>query len=179
MSRIGKQPVALPAGIKATLNDRTLVVEKGNQKLSRWIDPAIEVAIEGAAIHFTRKGESKRERALHGTYRALANGMVQGLVKGFERKLQIVGVGFGAKIIGKQVELNVGFAMPRRFPIPAGITVECPKPEEILVKGADKEAVGQLAAQLRLCRPPEPYKGKGVRYHDEVVKRKQGKAAGT
>lgn len=159
--------------------ERTLVVEKGNQKLSRWIDPAIDVKIDGTSIVFERKGDTKRERALHGTYRALAHSMVHGLVKGYEKRLQIIGVGFGAKVQGKVVELNVGFALPRKIAIPAGVTVECPKPEEVVVKGADKEAVGQLAATLRLQRPPEPYKGKGLRYVDEVVKRKQGKAAGT
>lgn len=161
------------------MSDRTLVVEKGSNKLSRWIDPAIEVAVSANSIVFTRKDDSKRARALHGTYRSIANGMVVGLSKGFEKRMQVIGVGFGAKVVGKIVELNVGFAQPRKLPIPAGVTVECPKPEEIIVKGADKEAVGQLAAKIRLTRPPEPYKGKGIRYVDEVVQRKQGKAAGT
>jgi large subunit ribosomal protein L6 len=179
VSRIGKQPVQLPSGVKASLSDRTLTIEKGAAKLTRWIDPAISVTIEANSIAFTRSSDVKRARALHGTYRSLANAMVVGLTTGFEKRMQVIGVGFGAKVIGKFVELNVGYAQPRKIAIPAGITVECPKPEEIIVKGADKEAVGQLAAKIRLQRPPEPYKGKGVRYVNEVVQRKQGKAAGT
>jgi large subunit ribosomal protein L6 len=161
------------------MSGRTLTIEKGNAKLTQWVDPAIDVAIGASEIVFTRQVDTRRERALHGLYRALANNMVTGLTKGYEKRLQIVGVGFGAKLQGKVVDLNVGYATSRRIEIPAGVTVEIPDPTNILIKGADKHAVGQLAARIRLQRPPEPYKGKGIRYFDEVVKRKQGKTVGS
>jgi len=179
VSRIGKQPVVLPAGVKASMNDRTLTVEKGSSKLTQWVDPAIDVAVEGSNLVFQRKGDGRRERAMHGLYRALAANMVTGLVSGYERRLEIVGVGYGAKVQGNIVELNVGFAMPRRITIPAGVKVETPEPTKIVIKGADKHQVGQLAATIRLTRPPEPYKGKGIRHAGEVVKRKQGKTVGS
>lgn len=178
MSRIGKQPVVLPAGISGTLSGRDLVIAKGNTKLTQWIDPAIDVAIQGGAILFTRQADSRRDRALHGLYRALANNMVKGLTGGYEKRLKIEGVGYGAKLAGKEIELTVGFANPVRLKIPAGLTVEVPDATTVVVKGVDKHMVGQFAANLRLVRPPEPYKGKGVRYADEIVKRKAGKTVG-
>lgn len=178
MSRIGKQPVTLSDGVSASMNDRDLVVEKGGVKLSQWIDPRIDVKIEDGSVNFSRQDDDRRNRALHGLYRALTQNMVDGLVKGYERRLQIVGVGFGAKLAGKTVELNVGFANTIVVTVPDGVTVELPDPTSIVVKGPNKQLVGQTAANLRRARPPEPYKGKGVRYADEVVKRKAGKTVG-
>lgn len=178
MSRIGKQPVILPDGVSASMNDRDLVIEKGGNKLSQWIDPVIDVAVDGGSVVFSRKDDERRHRALHGLYRALAQNMVVGLTTGYEKKLLIVGVGFGAKLAGNVLELNVGYANTIRVKIPEGVTVELPETTVIVVKGTDKQLVGQIAAEIRGARPPEPYKGKGIRYSDEVVRRKAGKTVG-
>jgi large subunit ribosomal protein L6 len=180
VSRIGRKPVTLPAGVKAAMSGRDLVVEKGNEKLTQWVDPAIDVKVAEGSIVFSRRteGDDRRERALHGLYRALAANMVEGLTTGFKKDLRIEGVGFGAKLVGKDVELSLGYANAIRVKVPKGVTVEIPDPTKITVKGFDKQKVGQTAAEIRLARPPEPYKGKGVRYADEVVKRKQGKTVG-
>ncbi len=168
----------LPDGVSAAMSGCDLVIEKGSNKLSQWIDPAIAVEIADGAITFTRTLDERRERALHGLYRALAQNMVVGLVTGYEKKLLVVGVGFGAKLAGKTPAPPVGFANTIRVQIPDGITVELPETTTIVVKGTDKQMVGQVAAEIRRSRPPEPYKGKGVRYADEVVKRKAGKTVG-
>ncbi len=178
MSRIGKQPVLLHEGVKAALSGRELQIEKGGRRLCQWIDPAITVTIEGESVVFTRGSDDGRTRALHGLYRALAQNMVTGLLKGYQKTLKIVGVGFGARPAGKSLELNVGFANPVKIEIPEGLTVEVPDATTIVVKGCDKHSVGQLAADIRRARPPEPYKGKGIRYVDEVVRRKAGKTVG-
>ena len=178
MSRIGKQPVSLPAGVKAAMSGRQLTVEKGALKLTQWIDPTIDVAIADGSIKFTRKTDERRERALHGLYCSLANNMVKGLVTGYEKRLEIHGVGFGAKVQGKVLELTVGFAEPAKLKIPDGVKVECPDATKLVIKGHDKHMVGQFAADVRRVRKPEPYKGKGIRYADEVVRRKAGKTVG-
>lgn len=161
------------------MNGRDLVVEKGSNKLSQWIDPAIDVAIDDAAITFTRDGDERRDRALHGLYRSIASNMVLGLTKGYEIRMRIDGVGFGAALKGKVVELNVGYANKILVAVPAGVTVDVPDAQTVIVKGSDKQKVGQTAADVRAARPPEPYKGKGVRYADEVIKRKAGKKVGS
>lgn len=178
MSRIGKQPVPLSDGVTAEMQGRDLVISKGNDRLTQFIDPAISVAIEDGVVSFTRKDDERRNRALHGLYRSLAANMVEGLTKGYEKRLQIVGVGFGAKLAGQRVDLTVGYSNTIHVDIPNGVTVEIPDPALIVVKGFDKQAVGQMAANLRQARPPEPYKGKGVRYFGEAVKRKAGKTVG-
>jgi len=178
VSRIGKQPVPLADGVAASMNGRDLEVSKGKDKLTQWIDPSISVAIEDGRITFDRTADDARQRALHGLYRSLAANMVEGLTKGYERRLQIVGVGYGAKINGKFVDLSVGYANTLKVEIPDGITVEAPGGTALVVRGVDKQKVGQTAATLRAARPPEPYKGKGVRYADEIVKRKAGKTVG-
>jgi len=160
------------------MNGRDLVIEKGGKKLSQWVDPSIDVAVDAKSVVFTRTTEERRHRAMHGLYRALAQNMVTGLVTGFEKKLQVVGVGFGVRLAGKVLELNVGYANTIKVDIPDGVTVETPDTTTIVVKGADKQVVGQLAAEIRAARPPEPYKGKGIRYSDEVVRRKAGKTVG-
>jgi len=179
VSRIGNKPVALPDGVKAAMSGRDLVIEKGSNKLSQWIDPAITVAVEDGAVRFSRGDSDVRSvRSLHGLYRSLAANMVEGVTNGFQKELKIEGVGYGAKLTGQVVELNVGYANTIRVKVPAGVTIEIPDPTKIVVKGLDKQKVGQTAAEIRQARPPEPYKGKGVRYADEVVKRKQGKTVG-
>lgn len=180
MSRIGKQPVKIPDGFKVTLKGRTVTVEGNKGKLEQWIDPSIKVEIDDdkKEVRFLRANETRRTRAMHGLYRVLVNNMVTGLDKGFEKTLSIVGVGYNAKLQGKKVVLQIGFCHPVEMAVPEGLTVEIPNPTTISVKGADKHEVGQFAANIRRVRPPEPYKGKGIRYADEMVKRKERKSLG-
>jgi len=181
MSRIGKQPVKIPDGVKVAMTERTLTMEASKGRLSQWIDPAIEVTIDSGAkeLRFTRRNDLRRSRAMHGLYRVLAQNMVQGLVKGFEKSLSIVGVGYNAKLQGKKLVLQIGFCHPVEMDIPEGLTLEVPNQTTIVVKGIDKHKVGQFAADIRWIRPPEPYKGKGIRYTGEVVKLKERKSLGS
>ena len=181
MSRIGKQPVPLPASVKASFDGGALSVEGGGKTLSQSIDSRITCEIDDGAreIRFSRSSDETESRALHGLYRALAANMVKGVSDGFEKRLSIVGVGYNAKIQGNTLVLQIGFCHPVEVPVPQGLTVEAPAPTSIVVKGADKQQVGQLAAEIRRVRPPEPYKGKGIRYENEEVRRKQGKSLGT
>jgi large subunit ribosomal protein L6 len=181
MSRVGKQPVQWKEGTKVSFNGGTLKVEAGKASLSQVIDSSIDVAIDekGRTAIFSRKAEGRRERALHGLYRSLAAGMVKGVEQGYEKKLAIEGVGYNAKVEGKNIVLALGFSKPRTLPIPAGLTVEVPQPVTVIIKGPSKQLVGQFAAEIRSIRPPEPYKGKGVRYEGEYVRRKVGKSLAT
>ena len=178
MSRIGKQPVVWASGTKVSRSGATITVEAGKAKLEQDVDACIDVAIDEDArtITFTRKDDSKRSRAMHGLYRSLVANMVEGAEKGFKKTLEIHGVGYGAKAEGKNLVLNIGFNAPVKMPVPEGLTLEVPQPTQIIVSGADKQMVGQFAADVRALRPPEPYKGKGVRYEDEHIRRKVGKA---
>lgn len=178
MSRIGKQPVKFAGGTKVSMSGTVLTVEASGNKLTQDIDPCIQVEVNDGEAVFTRRDDSKRTRAMHGLYRALAANMVEGLEKGFSKTLDIVGVGFNAKMQGKELVLNIGFNAPKKVPVPAGLDVETPAPTQIVVKGFDKQLVGQFAAEVRAIRKPEPYKGKGIRYSDEVVRRKVGKSLG-
>ena len=180
MSRIGKQPVRIPDGVKVTMMGRIITAEHKNGKLQQWIDPAVAVEIDESAgeVRFSPSDGQRRTRALHGLYRVLVNNMVEGLSKGFEKTLNIVGVGYNAKLQGKKVVLQIGFCHPVELDIPEGIQVEVPNQTTIVVKGADKQRVGQFAANIRSVRPPEPYKGKGIRYADETVRRKERKSLG-
>jgi large subunit ribosomal protein L6 len=180
MSRIGKQPVKIPDGIKVAMKDHVVTVEHKKDRLEQWIDPAIEVEIDGERneIRFIRKDDQRRNRALHGLYRMLVNNMVEGLAKGFEKTLNIIGVGYNAKLQGKKLVLQIGFCHPVEMEIPEGLALEVPNPTTIVVRGADKQLVGQFAANVRRVRPPEPYKGKGIRYADEMVRRKERKSLG-
>src|SRR5215468_805848 len=168
MSRIGKKPVVLPQGVSAKLEGRNLTIENKGKKLTQWISPTIAVEVSAQEVRFTRSGDEAQDRAMHGLYRALANNMVVGLTRGFEKRLDIQGVGYNAKVQGKDLVLNIGFSHPVNVKIPEGITIECPKPTQVVIKGADRQLVGQFAANVRGLRPPEPYKGKGIRYFDEV-----------
>jgi large subunit ribosomal protein L6 len=178
MSRIGKNPVPLPKGVKASVADGTLVVEGPLGKLEQRLHPAVQVALNEAsdAIVVTREGDDRIARSVHGLTRALAANMVEGVSKGYEKRLEIVGVGYLAAIQNDVLQLRVGFANELHVPIPGNLTVTCPDQTHVSIKGIDKQAVGQFAAEVRALRKPEPYKGKGIRYENEQVRRKAGKA---
>jgi large subunit ribosomal protein L6 len=181
MSRIGKQPVPIPAGVTVSTADRSVRVKGPKGDLNLGLRPEVEVEVSGSSVLVRPAGETqtRQVRALHGMTRALINSMVLGVSQGYRKVLEIIGVGWNATTNGKQVDLNVGYANPVRIPIPQGIQVEIPNPTTIIVLGADKQAVGQLAAVIRKARPPEPYKGKGVRYQGEYVRQKSGKSFGS
>ena len=182
MSRIGKKPVPVPAGVKVAVAGRAVTVEGPLGTLRIEHRPEVAVAYDeaGRQVVVTRGDDGRMARALHGLTRALVANMVEGVTKGFEKSLEIVGVGYNAKIQGRNVALTVGYADTRLVGIPEGVAVELPSATRIIVKGADKQKVGDLAARIRKVRMPEPYQGKGIRYVGEVVRRKAGKAfAGT
>ena len=172
MSRIAKKPITIPSGIEINASGRTLTVKGPKGALERSLPDAVAVLREGNEIKFEFGGGAK---ALAGTTRALVNNMVKGVSKGFERKLELVGVGYRAQVQGKTLNLTLGYSHPVNFAVPGGITIETPSQTEIVVKGVDKQLVGQVAAEIRSFRPPEPYKGKGVRYANEVIVRKEAK----
>lgn len=178
MSRIGKKPVALPAGVTAKVASGVFSVKGPQGELTFKFHPAMQVAVDEAAkqIVISRPDDEAQNRALHGLTRALINNMVSGVVTQFEKKLEIVGVGYQASISGKSLNLQVGFANVVKLPIPAGVKCTLPDNTHIVLNSADKQAVGQFAAVIRKVRPPEPYKGKGIRYEGEHVRRKAGKA---
>ncbi|MBU6386709.1 MAG: 50S ribosomal protein L6 [Planctomycetes bacterium] len=179
MSRIGRKPIGIPQGVKVSLNGTTVDVEgpKGKLSFSHRDEVTVEVSEDGKAVNVTRADDLRMSRALHGLTRALINNMVMGVKNGYEKKLEVQGVGYTVKLDGKTLVLKVGYANEIRLPVPEGLTVVCPDNTHINVSGCDKQAVGQFAAYIRSTRKPEPYKGKGVRYVGEVVKIKQGKSA--
>jgi len=177
MSRIGKMPVNLPAGVEVKVDDNNIVSVKGPKgELQEQISKLIKVSIEDGILTVTRSSEEKNHRAQHGLARALINNMVIGVTEGFQKKLQLVGVGYKAEKKGNILALSLGYSHPLELKDPEGITTEVATPTEIVVKGIDKAIVGNYAANIRAWRKPEPYKGKGVRYSDEVIRRKEGKA---
>jgi large subunit ribosomal protein L6 len=178
MSRIGKQPVAVPAGVKIGVANQDISVEGPLGKLSWGLCPEISAKYDEATkqIIVSRAGDTRQARALHGLSRAVIQNMVVGVTKGYEKKLEIVGVGYLAAVQKGTLQLRVGYANEVHLPIPTGLTVTCPDQTHIVIKGSDKQKVGQFAAEVRAVRKPEPYKGKGVRYEGEVVRRKAGKA---
>ena len=177
MSRIGRAPIAIPSGVTVTPQGSSVHVEGPKGKLSVSLPAAISVQVSAQQLQVGRANDAQATRALHGLSRALIANMVHGVVSGFSKELEIVGVGYRAQLQGKQLSLHVGFSHPVLVPIPEGITVDVPKPTGLVVKGADKHLVGQFAANLRRIAPPEPYKGKGIKYVGEVIRRKAGKAA--
>ena len=178
MSRVGKEPIAIPSGVDVTLEGRRVVVKGPNGTLAHQAPEAITVSRDGDTLVVTRPDDERENRALHGLTRSLVHNMVVGVSQGFSRELEIVGVGYRAQAQGpSKLELQVGFSHPVRFEAPEGVTFEVPQPTRIVVRGADKQLVGQVAADVRKSRPPEPYKGKGIRYADERVLRKAGKSA--
>jgi large subunit ribosomal protein L6 len=175
MSRIGKKPVAIPAGVTARLDGQSIAVKGAKGELKFTAPDEVRVTIDGGVIHVAPHGEDKRARAMWGTARARIQNLVAGVTKGFEKKLEISGVGYKAAIAGKNLQLSLGYSHDVVFPIPAGVTIATPKPTEITIAGIDKRQVGQVAAEIRAFRGPEPYKGKGVKYADEFIFRKEGK----
>ena len=176
MSRIGKLPIHVPAGVTVTIKDSVVTVKGPKGELSRDLHPDMNITVEGNVITVTRPSEQKEHRALHGLTRALVANMVTGVSEGFTKTLEINGVGYRAAKQGNKLALTLGFSHPVEMEAPAGITIEVPAPNKIVVSGADKEVVGAVAADIRKWRKPEPYKGKGIRYEGEVVRRKAGKA---
>jgi large subunit ribosomal protein L6 len=175
MSRVGKMPVAIPQGVDVTLSNETISVKGAQGSLVRAQNPLVKVSNEAGKLVFAPANDSAAAGAMSGTMRALVANMVQGVSKGFERKLTLVGVGFRAQAAGSKLNLQIGFSHPVVKDMPAGIKVETPSQTEILIKGADRQVVGQIAAEVRAFRPPEPYKGKGIRYADEKVVIKETK----
>jgi large subunit ribosomal protein L6 len=175
MSRIGKMPVAVPQGVDVAIKDDQISVKGKGGTLSLAQNDLVTVKNEGGQLIFAAANESREANAMSGTMRQLVNNMVQGVTAGFEKKLNLVGVGFRAAAQGNKLNLAIGFSHPVNIEMPAGITVTTPVPTEILVKGADRQRVGQIAAEIRAVRPPEPYKGKGIRYADEKVVIKETK----
>ncbi|MDG6779179.1 50S ribosomal protein L6 [Thiomicrorhabdus sp. zzn3] len=175
MSRIAKAPVVVPAGVEVTLNGNAVTVKGSKATLTKEINPAVEITQADGTVTFAPVEGAANGWAQAGTARALVNNMVTGVTDGFEKKLQLVGVGYRAQAQGKVLNLTLGFSHPVEHPVPEGITIETPSQTEIVVKGADKQLVGQVAADIRGYRPPEPYKGKGVKYADERILRKEAK----
>ena len=179
MSRIGKMPVAIPAGVEVTVADGNLVTVKGPKgTLTQQLQPSMTIKQEGAELLVSRPDDGKENRALHGLTRALLHNMVVGVSEGFKKELEINGVGYRAAKEGKNLVMNLGFSHQVIVPEIPGITVEVPGPNKIIIHGCDKQAVGQFAAEVRGKRPPEPYKGKGIKYTTEVIRRKVGKTGG-
>jgi large subunit ribosomal protein L6 len=175
MSRVGKNPVAIPAGVQAAMAGQVLNISGGKGKLSLPISGDVTATIADGHITIAPKDESKRARAMWGTTRALVNNMVTGVSAGFTRQLEINGVGYRAAVQGHNLQLQLGYSHDILYPIPQDIQIACERPTLIAVSGADKQRVGQVAAEIRAYRGPEPYKGKGIKYSDEVIRRKEGK----
>ncbi|MFH1366881.1 MAG: 50S ribosomal protein L6 [Patescibacteria group bacterium] len=179
MSRIGKLPVKIPSDVKASLEGDMIKIKGPKGELTQEIHPQVKIDIkEGEILVTVKNPDDKSDRSLWGLFRVLINNMVIGVVKGFEKKLEINGIGFKAAVSGQKLNLNVGFSHPVEFPLPDGIAVKVEK-SVMTVTGIDKQKVGEVAAEIRAIKPPEPYKGKGIKYLDEVVRRKAGKAAKT
>ncbi|ATZ16174.1 large subunit ribosomal protein L6 [Entomoplasma freundtii] len=181
MSRIGNRLLSIPEGVEVTLEPNNTVIVKGPKgELSQKFSPLITIEIdqESRTVKTLRANEIKHTKQLHGTTNSLIAGMLEGVSKGFEKNLQIVGVGYKANLNGKKLGLSLGFSHPVECEIPEGLTVEVPKPTNIIIRGINKQLVGEFAANIRAYRKPEPYKGKGIKYADEKIIRKEGKAAG-
>ncbi|MBU1087254.1 MAG: 50S ribosomal protein L6 [Candidatus Omnitrophica bacterium] len=176
MSRIGVRPIVIPKDVKVNITKQSVEVQGSKGKLEFPLSLRISVAVENDKIKVSRVGNNKNDRALHGLTRAMIANMVKGVSSGFEKQLEMIGVGYRAQLAGKKLTMQLGFSHPVEYVVPAGITLEVPKPTQITVKGIDKQEVGQAAANIRGFLPPEPYKGKGIRYVGEQVRRKAGKA---
>ncbi len=178
MSRIGKKVITLPANVKVDVQDGNLVTVEGPKgKLSFKFNSEMQINVSSTEVSVVRPDDTKENRTIHGTTRALLHNMVVGVSEGFTKKLEINGVGYRAQVQGNKLIVNAGYSNPVEMVIPQGIKVECPKPVEINISGADKQAVGEFAANVRAVRGPEPYKGKGIKYSTETIRRKEGKTA--
>ena len=175
MSRIGKNPVAIPDGVRVELNDQTLTVRGSNATLSLVVSNDVTATVADGSVTIAPKDESKRAQAMWGTTRALVNNMVTGIATGFTRNLEINGVGYRAAVQGSNLNLQLGYSHDISYPIPPDIRITTERPTGITVSGADRQRVGQVASEIRAFRPPEPYKGKGIKYSDETIRRKEGK----
>ena len=175
MSRIGKHPITVPAGVDVKVDGSTVTVKGPKGTLTKEFKPAMKITVDGSVITVERPDDEAANRSLHGLTRTLLNNMIIGVTEGFEKKLSLIGVGYKASVQGSKLNLAVGFSHPVNFEAPQGITITTPTPTEIVIKGADRQVVGQLAAEIRAVRPPEPYKGKGIRYVDEKVVIKETK----
>ena len=178
MSRIGKKPVVLPKNVTATIEGQTIRVKGPRGELERRLHPALGVALDNGSVVVSRPDDEAEHKALHGLTRTLVSNMVEGVTKGFQKQLEIVGVGYKAETRPYGLQLALGFSHPIEYRAPKGIKLAAPQPTQITIEGADKEMVGQVAAELRGLRPPEPYKGKGIEYAGEQIRRKAGKAGG-
>ena len=178
MSRIGKKPIPVPAGVKVAVNEHAVSVEGPKGKLSQAIPAGLSVTMDANVLTVERSSEQRTVRALHGLIRSLLANMVHGVKDGFERKLEIVGIGYRAQLQGRNLQLALGYSHPVIFPLPEGVQAEVERQVSITLKGADKALLGQLAAELRSLRKPDPYKGKGIKYAEEQIRRKVGKKAG-
>ena len=175
MSRVGKKPVAVPSGVTASVDGQVVNVKGPKGSLSLVLHGDVSAKVEGAEIKVDPRVDTQRARAMWGTYRSLLANVMTGVTKGFEEKLEITGVGYRAAVQGKNLQLQLGYSHDVVYPIPEGISIVAPKPTEITITGSDKQKVGQVAAEIRDFRPPEPYKGKGVKYVGEYIFRKEGK----
>ena len=175
MSRIGNKPVVIPAGVTIDLKDNTVTVKGPKGELSYTFNQNITLVQNEGEVVFTRPDDTKENKTIHGTTRAVFNNMVVGVTEGFQRELELIGVGYRAQLQGKKLVLNVGYSHPVEFTPEEGIEIEVPSNTKVIVKGYEKQKVGELAANIRGVRPPEPYKGKGIRYVNEFVRRKEGK----
>lgn len=176
MSRIGRLPITVPAGVDVTVDGNNVTVKGAKGTLTGTFNSNMTITLDGGVVTVTRPNDQKENRALHGLTRTLIANMIEGVSNGFKKELEIVGIGYRATLQGKNLVLNVGYSHDVTMTPPEGVTVEVPAPNKIIVNGYDKQKVGQFAAEVRGVRPPEPYKGKGIRYADEVVRRKEGKA---
>ncbi len=175
MSRIGRKPIVLPAGVEVKVDGSVVTVKGPKGTLTQSVHPNMTIAVEGNEIHVTRPNDEKQNCALHGLTRTLVNNMVEGVSKGYSKELEINGVGYRAQKQGKQLVMNLGFSHQVTVDEVDGITIDVPAPNKVVINGIDKQLVGQFAAEVRGKRPPEPYKGKGIKYIDEVIRRKEGK----
>jgi large subunit ribosomal protein L6 len=175
MSRVGKYPVTVPSGVTVEIANRILKAKGKLGELSLRLSDEVDAKLEGGKVVVTPRSETKRARTLWGTTRAHENNMVGGVSKGFSKTLEINGVGYRAQVQGKNLQLQLGFSHDVIYPIPAGVTIKCEKPTQITISGADRQRVGQVAAEIRAFRKPEPYKGKGIKYDNERILRKEGK----
>ena len=178
MSRIGKRPVELPKGVTVTLEGQTLKVKGPKGELERKLHPEMQIAVEGTTITVARPSDEANHKALHGLTRTLVANMVEGVSTGFRKQLDIVGVGYKAENRPYGLQLALGYSHPVEYRAPKGIKLTAPAPTSVIIEGANKEVVGQVAAEIRSLRPPEPYKGKGIKYQGEQIRRKAGKAGG-
>jgi large subunit ribosomal protein L6 len=177
MSRIGKKPIPVPDGVTVSLGPGRVTVNGPRGELTQQVSQRMEISETDGALTVARPSDRGPDRAVHGLTRSLVANMVEGVTDGFEKRLEITGVGYRARLSGKALELNVGFSHPVTVPAPDGIEFEVPQPTQVIVRGIDKQLVGEIASQIRRVRPPEPYKGKGIRYEGEYVRRKVGKRA--